>query len=50
MPSVIRFLTLEGLLVGGLSIAVLAQSSTVIPDTEAAQHVGQQVIVEGPIG
>ena len=47
MASIIRFLTLAGLLVGGLSITVLAQTSMVIPDSEAAQHVGQDVTVEG---
>jgi DNA/RNA endonuclease YhcR with UshA esterase domain len=49
MASMIRFLTLAGLLVGGLSISILAQSSTVIPDTEAAQHIGQNATVEGVV-
>jgi hypothetical protein len=49
MASIIRFLTLAGLLVGSLSITVLAQTSTVIPDTEAAQHVGQHITVEGVV-
>jgi len=49
MTSVIRFPILVGLLVGSLSMTALAQSLTVIPDTEAAQHVGQQVTVEGVV-
>jgi hypothetical protein len=48
MTSMIRFLILAGLLIGGLSTA-LAQTLTVIPDTEAAQHVGQQITVEGVV-
>jgi hypothetical protein len=43
----IRFLTLAGLIVGCLSITALAQTSTVIPDSEAAQHIGQNATVEG---
>lgn len=35
MPSVTRFLILAGMLIGGLSIGAFAQTSTVIPDTEA---------------
>jgi len=49
MASIIRFLTLAGLLVGSLSITLFAQTSTVIPDTEAAQHVGQHIAVEGVV-
>ena len=45
----IRFLILAGLLIGGLSITALAQTSTVISDTEAAQHLGQHVTVEGVV-
>jgi len=45
----IRFLILAGLLIGGLSFAALAQTSTVIPDTEAAQYVGQHITVEGVV-
>ena len=47
MTSIIRFLALVGLFFGNLSITVLAQTSTVIPDTEAAQHVEQHITVEG---
>jgi len=49
MASIIRFLTLAGLLVGSLSITVLAQTLTVIPDSEAGQHVGQHITVEGVV-
>jgi DNA/RNA endonuclease YhcR with UshA esterase domain len=49
MASVVRFLTLAGLLVVSLSITVLAQTSTVIPDKEAEQHLGQDVTVEGVV-
>src|SRR6516162_6128504 len=49
MTSVIRFLILVGLVVGGLSISGLAQTLTVVPDTEAAQHVGQHITVEGVV-
>jgi hypothetical protein len=49
MTSVIRFLILVGLVVGGLSISELAQTLTVVPDTEAAQHVGQHITVEGVV-
>jgi DNA/RNA endonuclease YhcR with UshA esterase domain len=45
----IRFLTLAALVVGSLSIAALAQTSGVIPDSEAAQHIGQNAIVEGVV-
>jgi hypothetical protein len=47
MTSVIRFLILAEPVVGRLSITALAQTSTVIPDTEAAQYVGQHITVEG---
>src|ERR1700737_4773712 len=49
MASVVRFLTLAGLLVVSLLITVLAQTSTVIPDKEAEQHIGQNVTVEGVV-
>jgi DNA/RNA endonuclease YhcR with UshA esterase domain len=49
MVSIIRFLTLAGLLVGSLSITLFAQTSTVIPDTEAEKHIGQNVTVEGVV-
>jgi hypothetical protein len=37
------------LLSGWLSAPLTAQTSTVIPDTEAAQHVGQKATVEGTV-
>jgi hypothetical protein len=43
----IRFLTLVGLVVGSLPITALAQTSTVIPDSEAPQHIGRNATVEG---
>jgi DNA/RNA endonuclease YhcR with UshA esterase domain len=49
MASIIRFLTHAGLLVGSLSIALFAQTSTAIPETEAAEHIGQNVTVEGVV-
>ena len=49
MPSVTRFLTLAAMVVVSLSIGTLAQTLTVIPDTEAAQHVGQHLTVEGVV-
>jgi hypothetical protein len=45
----IRFLTLAAMVVGSLSITALAQTSTVIPDSEAAQHIGQNATVEGVV-
>jgi DNA/RNA endonuclease YhcR with UshA esterase domain len=45
MKSLCRLFIL--LLVGWLSAPLEAQTSTVITDTEAAQHVGQNVTVEG---
>jgi DNA/RNA endonuclease YhcR with UshA esterase domain len=39
--------TLSTLVVGSLSITLFAQTSTVIPDTEAEKHIGQDVTVEG---
>ena len=49
MASIIRFLTLSMLFVGTLSITLVAQPSTVIPDTEAEKHIGQNVTVEGVV-
>jgi DNA/RNA endonuclease YhcR with UshA esterase domain len=49
MTSLIRFLTLAALVVGSLSITALAQTSTVIPDSDAPQHIGQNVAVEGVV-
>ena len=49
MTSVIRFLTLAGLVVGSLSITALAQASTVIPDSEVPQHILQNATVEGVV-
>jgi hypothetical protein len=49
MASIIRFLTLSMLFVGTLSITLVAQTSTVIPDTEAEKHIGQNVTVEGVV-
>jgi DNA/RNA endonuclease YhcR with UshA esterase domain len=37
------------LFVGTLSITLVAQTSTVIPDTEAEKHIGQNVTVEGVV-
>jgi hypothetical protein len=47
MTSMIRFLTLAALVVGSLSITALAQTSTVIADSDAPQHIGENVAVEG---
>src|ERR1700758_4479501 len=47
MASIIRIVTLSTLVVGSLSITLFAQTSTVIPDTEAEKHIGQDVTVEG---
>jgi DNA/RNA endonuclease YhcR with UshA esterase domain len=49
MTSMIRLLTLVGLVVGSLSITALAQTSTVIPDSDAPQHIGQNATVEGVV-
>ncbi|MBV8224226.1 MAG: hypothetical protein JO232_03430, partial [Verrucomicrobia bacterium] len=45
MSSVIRFLALAVLVACCLSITALAQTSTVIPDTEAVQHVTVEGVV-----
>jgi len=37
------------LLAGWLAASLQAQAATVIPDTEATQHVGQQATVEGTV-
>ena len=47
MASVIRCLMLAGLLVESLSNPLFAQTSTVIPDAQAAQHVRQHITVAG---
>jgi DNA/RNA endonuclease YhcR with UshA esterase domain len=49
MASIIRCLILAGLLVGSLSITLFSETSTVIPDTQAAQHVRQHITVEGVV-
>jgi DNA/RNA endonuclease YhcR with UshA esterase domain len=49
MASIVRFLTLSTLLAGSLSISLFAQISTVIPDTEAEKHIGQDVTAEGVV-
>jgi hypothetical protein len=46
---IIRLLTLAGLLVGSLSITLFAQTSTIIPDTETEQNLGQDVTLEGVV-
>jgi hypothetical protein len=47
METLCRFWLFVVLLTGWFSAPVAAQTATVIPDTEAAQHVGQQATVEG---
>jgi hypothetical protein len=42
-------LTLAGLVVASLSITALAQTSTVISDSEATQHIGQNAVVESVV-
>ena len=49
MTSIIRFLTLAALVVGSLSITALARTSTVIPDSDAPLHIGQNATVEGVV-
>jgi hypothetical protein len=49
MTLLVRFLTLAGLIAGSLSFTALAQTLTVIPDTEAAQPVAQHITVEGVV-
>ena len=48
MKTLSRSLFLAVLFSGCLA-ALNAQTATVIPDTEAAQHVGQQATVEGTV-
>src|ERR1700741_578273 len=48
MKALSRSLILAVLFSGFLT-ALKAQTSTIIPDTEAAQHVGQQATVEGVV-
>src|ERR1700741_1551192 len=48
MKALSRSLILAVLFSGFLT-ALKAQTSTIIPDTEAAQHVGQQATVEGTV-
>jgi hypothetical protein len=48
MKTVSRSLFLAVLFCGVLA-TLQAQTATVIPDTEAAQHVGQQATVEGTV-
>jgi hypothetical protein len=49
MKTLCRFWLFVVLLTGWFSGPVEAQSATVISDTEAAQHVGQQTTVEGTV-
>ncbi len=49
MKTLRRFSLFSALLVGWLPARLEAQTATVIPDTEAAQHVGQQATVEGTV-
>jgi len=37
------------LLAGWLPVSLLAQTTAMIPDTDAAQHVGQKVTVKGVV-
>jgi len=47
MKALCRSWLLVVFLAGWLSAPVTAQTDTVIPDTDAAQHVGQKATVEG---
>jgi hypothetical protein len=49
MKALCRFWLLVVFLSGWLSPPVTAQTATVIPDTEARQHVGQKATVEGTV-
>jgi DNA/RNA endonuclease YhcR with UshA esterase domain len=49
MKKLRRFWLFVVLLTGWFSAPVDAQSATVISDTEAAQHVGQRVTIEGVV-
>jgi|SRR5215469_863942 len=49
MKTLCRPSLLLVLLAGWLAASLQAQAATVIPDTEATQHVGQQATVEGTV-
>jgi hypothetical protein len=49
MKTLCRSWLLVVFLSGGLSALVTAQTATVIPEKEAAQHVGQRATVEGTV-
>jgi len=49
MKALCRSWLLVVFLSGWLSTLVTAQTSTVIPDTDAAEHVGQKATVEGTV-
>jgi DNA/RNA endonuclease YhcR with UshA esterase domain len=49
MKTLCRSWLFIALLAGWLSAPVSAQTASVIPDTEAAQHVGHQATVEGTV-
>ena len=49
MKTLCRFWLFVVLLAGWFSAPLEAQTATVISDTEAAQHVGQQATVEGTV-
>jgi hypothetical protein len=49
MKTLCRSFLLLVLLASWLSASLEAQTATVIPDTEAAQHAGQQATVEGTV-
>jgi DNA/RNA endonuclease YhcR with UshA esterase domain len=49
MKTLCRSSLLILILFGWLSASLDAQTATVIPDTEAAQHVGQKATVEGTV-
>jgi hypothetical protein len=49
MKALCRSWLLVVFLSGWLSVLGAAQTATVIPDTEAAQHVGQKATVEGTV-
>jgi hypothetical protein len=49
MKTLCRSWLLIILLAGWFSASLDAQTATIIPDTEAAQHVGQQATVEGTV-
>jgi DNA/RNA endonuclease YhcR with UshA esterase domain len=49
MKTLCRSLLFIFLLTGWFLAALEAQTDTIIPDTEAGQHVGQQATVEGTV-